>query len=149
MTSARFQLQLPERQRNYRFALTPLADAMFQLLIFFMLSSSLTPYSMLTLQSAPAEEVETGGGGTGPQPGPAARTDLEVWRVTRGSVVAAGQPIDIDELGPVADALGASGRPVQLLLVVQRDARVQDVTTVLAQLSKAKVAGVQVSAEPD
>ncbi len=40
---------LPKSERRYTFALTPLADAMFQLLIFFMLSTSLTPYSLLTI----------------------------------------------------------------------------------------------------
>ena len=43
---------LPERPRRYKFAMTPLADAMFQLLIFFMLSSSLAPYSLITLKTA-------------------------------------------------------------------------------------------------
>jgi biopolymer transport protein ExbD len=43
------------RPRKYGFALTPLADAMFQLLIFFMLSSSLSPYSLIALtRGAPA-----------------------------------------------------------------------------------------------
>ena len=149
MTVARFQLQLPERKRNYRFALTPLADAMFQLLIFFMLSSSLTPYSLLTLQSAPAEETEAAGDGPGPAPGANVQPDLEVWQVARAAVVAGGQTIGIDDVGPLADALGDSGRPVRLLLVVTGEAEMQDLATVLAQLTRAKVAGVQISGEPE
>jgi len=41
----------PRSPARYRFVLTPLADAMFQLLIFFMLSSNLAPYSLLTIRS--------------------------------------------------------------------------------------------------
>ena len=50
---------LPERPRRYRFVLTPLADAMFQLLIFFMLSSSLAPYSLITLKTAPQDVADS------------------------------------------------------------------------------------------
>ena len=65
---SRLNLPLPPRKRSYRVALTPLADAMFQLLTFFMLTTSLTPYSMLTIGSASnkaAEVAADGGSGTG------------------------------------------------------------------------------------
>ena len=46
----RVPIDPPHRPRGNRFPMTALADAMFQLLIFFMLASSLTPYSLLPLQ---------------------------------------------------------------------------------------------------
>jgi biopolymer transport protein ExbD len=63
---------LPELPRRYKFVLTPLADAMFQLLIFFMLTSSLAPYSLITLKTAAKpvseEDVADAGAGAGNDP---------------------------------------------------------------------------------
>lgn len=144
------RIQLPERKRNYRFALTPLADAMFQLLVFFMLTSSLTPYSLLTVQSAP--------GAAGPQdsaPGDAAATDqpqeavppgeVNLWTLEAEAIVVGGQRFTFDALPALADALGASGGPASVVLIVRPSARVQDVTTVLSQLHLARVDQVQVT----
>ena len=50
-------LILPRRNRRYRFSMTPLADVMFQLLIFFMLSANLAAYSLLPLRSGALQEV--------------------------------------------------------------------------------------------
>ena len=45
-------LNLPRRERRVsRFSMTALADVLFQLLIFFMLSSNLSAYAMLPLRS--------------------------------------------------------------------------------------------------
>lgn len=51
---------LPKSTRRYAFSLTPLADAMLQLLIFFMLSSSMAAYSLLGLNSAAAPALGAG-----------------------------------------------------------------------------------------
>jgi biopolymer transport protein ExbD len=142
------KLQLPERKRTYRFALTPLADAMFQLLIFFMLSSSLTPYSMLTLQTAPEmpDAAATASSAPGPGPGaPAPSGALEIWRVDRDVIIANGQRLTFDQLDSLAEALGTTGRPAQVVLIVLPGARVQDVSTVLARLQRADVMSLQVS----
>lgn len=143
-------LGLPERKRNYRFALTPLADAMFQLLIFFMLSSGLTPYSLLTLQSAPGEqtaEPSTGGTTTNPedlQPvGPQGKVAL--WTVESEAVIVGGQSFGFDALDDLAAALGVAGAPSDVVLIIRPTAQVQDITTVLARLSAAEVTSVQVS----
>lgn len=149
--SPALRLQLPERRRNYRFAMTPLADAMFQLLIFFMLSSSLTPYSLLTVQSA---EGETGAppsqaGNTTEATVPPALIEGEtvVWAIDKNAVLVGGQRFAFDSLGDLVDALGTSGSPADVVLVIQTTARVQDVTTVLAQLSLAPIGAVRISTE--
>lgn len=145
------RLQLPERRRNYRFALTPLADAMFQLLIFFMLSSSLTPYSLLTVQSAQGQA-----GAAPAQPGNAADDtappalqggETVVWAIDKDAIVVGGQRFAFDTLGDLVDALAQADMPADVVLVVQRTARVQDVTTVLARLSLATVGAVRISTE--
>ena len=91
--SSASRLALPTRKRTYRFALTPFADAMFQLLIFFMLSSSLTPYSLLTLQTGtPDAETSTAAGNdpaaaAAPPPQPAGvPQDVALWTIEAGTV---------------------------------------------------------------
>lgn len=145
------RLQLPERRRNYRFALTPLADAMFQLLIFFMLSSSLTPYSLLTVQSAQGQA-----GAAPAQPGNAADAttppalsdgEIVVWAIDRDAILVGGQRFAFDTLGDLVAALSAAEVPADVVLVIQQNARVQDVTTVLARLSQATIGTVRISTE--
>ncbi|MEL6587013.1 MAG: biopolymer transporter ExbD [Pseudomonadota bacterium] len=128
----------PGKTRGYRFALTPLADAMFQLLIFFMLASSQVPYSLLTLKA-----------GAGPGRGPGAATpapgqDAALWSVDAGAVVAGGQRFNFDALPDLAAALIASEVPVVVLLA--RDgARVQDLVAVTEALTSAGVPAVQMA----
>ena len=147
-----YTLDLPERRRNYRFSLTPLADAMFQLLIFFMLSSGLTPYSLLSLQSAPAQaEAATGPASetaeaTEPEeqlPDPVGETAL--WTIEAQAVIVGGQRFEFDALDELAGALGSPSAPADVVLIVRPSAQVQDITTVLARLSAANVGSVQVS----
>ena len=142
-------LELPERKRNYRFALTPLADAMFQLLIFFMLSSGLTPYSLLTVQSAPGApttEAAAGGDADTSEPPPAqAAQEVALWTIEAEAVIVRGQRFGFDALDDLADALGVAGAPSEVVLIVRPTAQVQDITTVLARLSAANVTAVQVS----
>ncbi|KIN75137.1 Biopolymer transport protein ExbD/TolR [Sulfitobacter noctilucae] len=146
----RFSLNIPQRRTNYRFALTPLADAMFQLLIFFMLSAGLTPYSLLTFQSAPAlasaPPSVAGEDGVIPQV-PALGPDGEValWTIEADTVLVGGQRFGFDALDDLAEALGATGAPASVVLIVRPSAQVQDITTVLARLTAAEVASVQVS----
>ncbi|WP_417262055.1 ExbD/TolR family protein [Celeribacter sp.] len=147
---------LPVRKRRYRFALTPLADAMFQLLIFFMLSSSLTPYSLLTLQSAPSEtEGEalpedttalTADPDAAPD-APLAGGEVTVWRLLEGHVTVDGQEFATDQLSDLAQALGQQRAQGQLVLAITATARVQDVATALSALEGAEIAGVQIIRE--
>ncbi|MEL7166371.1 MAG: biopolymer transporter ExbD [Pseudomonadota bacterium] len=146
---------LPERPRSYRVALTPLADAMFQLLIFFMLSTSLTPYSLVTLKTTPdaVEESEAQNEPVGPedenaeQPAPAAVEDsgTTIWELGNGTATTNGQVFEIDQLASLAEAIGSQDDPGQVVIVVGPEARVQDVATALEALDSAEVEAVQLA----
>ena len=144
---------LPTRPRNYKFVLTPLADAMFQLLIFFMLSSSLTPYSLITLKSgsekAPDETVgQNEGVGNDPdRPSPDATSDIVLWNVGNGIVRVAGQEYALEQLRDLAQAIGSQDSPGRVVLLVQDSARVQDVASALEALEGANVGAVQITRE--
>lgn len=146
------RLALPQRKPSYRFALTPLADAMFQLLIFFMLSSSLTPYSLLTLKSAPPPAEEASASGetaeqTPPAaPAEAAPRDTALWTVEAETLIVGGQSFGFEALPDLAAALGSPSAPADVILILRPSARVQDVTTILEALQLAQVASVQVTA---
>lgn len=148
MSGSASRLALPVRQRTYKFALTPLADAMFQLLIFFMLSSSLTPYSLLTLQTAPEASDQSAAEGeeTTTDAGEAeVPLDVALWTVSAESITVGGQAFGFDALGDLASALGSPAAPADVIIIVEPDAKVQDIATVLAALQSANVGSVQVA----
>lgn len=139
---------LPLRKPTYRFALTPLADAMFQLLIFFMLASSLNPYAMLTVQSSAAAPDPASAPGTvatpGLQPDASAGTTA-LWTVDAGRITVGGQTFGFDRLADLAAALGTATSPAEVILIMRPGAQVQDMTLVLEALQTAKVTSVQVT----
>lgn len=140
---AHSRIELPgARKRSYVFALTPLADAMFQLLIFFMLTSSLTPYSLLTLSGgagSAAGETEQQ-----PQEDVGADTDpAATWTVEDGQILANGQAYGFDSLPQLADILVAADPP-RVVLISSTRARVQDLVTVLEILAAANITSVQI-----
>ncbi|ARE41199.1 hypothetical protein RGUI_3058 [Rhodovulum sp. P5] len=145
--------KLPERPRSYRFAMTPLADAMFQLLIFFMLTSSLTPYSLLTVQTAappPKAPSVSSGSGTGTQAPAAAlpappSAQVAIWTLESETIIVGGQEFGFDALEGLAAALGSEEAPAEVIILVRDTARVQDVATVLAGLAKANVLSVRIA----
>lgn len=139
--AARTIRELPRSNRRYSFALTPLADAMFQLLIFFMLTSSLTPYSLLTLQSGPGTG-EPSGAETTPQTLPAGAPAAS-WTIDNGEIVANGQRFGFDALPQLAAALVAAQTP-RVLLISSPRAQVQDMVTVLEALAAANIVSVQI-----
>lgn len=143
--------QLPRvRRPNYRFGFTAFADTMFQLLIFFILSSSLTPYSLITLKTASAM-AETSGPGTGgaaeTPAAPVAPPELALWTLDSGMLVVGGQRFDYDMLPALAQALGSPAAPADVVLIVRTAAQVQDVATVLAALQAANVGSVRIASE--
>lgn len=145
MASTESRTELLRSKRKYGFALTPLADAMFQLLIFFMLTSSLTPYSLLTLRSGPGEETAAQEEAApppdpGPPEDPAAR-----WTIENGAVLASGQRYTFTELPGLAGALALRETPNVLVISTPR-AQVQDIVTVLETLAAAQITSVQVVA---
>ena len=152
MSTVARKKKLPERPPRYRFALTPLADAMFQLLIFFMLSSSLTPYSLITLRSGAAVAVEDQAGAEEATPPPAEEQDVvsadtELWTIDYQAVYVRGQRWDPENLLELAAALGSDEAPVDVALIVRDAAEVQDVASVLEALQGANIASVRVTPE--
>jgi len=129
--------------KRYRIALTPLADAMFQLLIFFMLSANTAPYSLISLKGAAATPGGTGGNGIGAAE-PAPGSDVTVWTVQAGSVIAGGQAFDMDKLADLTAALSASGT-TNITLIVRPQALVQDLTSVLEALTAAGIVDIQLA----
>ncbi|MFV0297597.1 MAG: ExbD/TolR family protein [Hyphomicrobiaceae bacterium] len=139
-------LVLPRRNRRYRFSMTPLADVMFQLLIFFMLSANIAPYSMLDLQIG-----ALGGGETTPaepEVEPGQTTDIRstaVWTLdASGTVLARGQRFEVERLPTLAEALLAQGT-ADVLLILRRDVPVQRLVTVLQTLAAHGITSVQVT----
>lgn len=142
------RIELPERKRRYGFALTPLADAMFQLLVFFMLSANLTPYSLLSLRAG-----TVGGGTPGDEPAgsdqqinaPALSVgDTAIWSVSRESIVASGQRFGFDALPQLAEAMQTAGT-ARVLLVTRPDAQVQGLVSVLEVLAAHGITDVQIA----
>ena len=141
-------LVLPRRNRRYRFSMTPLADVMFQLLIFFMLSANIAPYSMLDVRTG----ALSGGGGTTPDPDsetqPGRTTDIRstaVWTLDEtGTILASGQRFDPARLPALADALTAQGTR-DVLVVLKRDVAVQQLVTVLQTLAARGITSVQIA----
>lgn len=143
---------LPERKRSYRVALTPLADAMFQLLIFFMLTTSLTPYSLLTLrhtaEAAPSEDTAAGAGrGETGQTAPASTRKITLWSLGDNAVTTGGQVYERSQLPDLADAMSTLGTPGTVIVVVTDAARVQDVAAALEALRRANIDAVQITTE--
>ena len=131
--------------------MTPMIDVVFQLLIFFMLSSNLTPYSLLTLQSAPgaSDDAQAAAGSetttdTSTESAPA---DVALWTIEGGRVSVGGQSFDFEALPDLAAALGTPSAPAEVVLLVSNEAQVQDVATVLEALQAANVAAVRVATE--
>ncbi|WP_103257467.1 ExbD/TolR family protein [Tabrizicola aquatica] len=139
-----------ERRPNYRFGFTAFADTMFQLLIFFILSSGMTPFSLITLKTAAAmTEGGTGdGGGDGSSPAAAvAPPELALWTIEGGELLISGQRFPYDMLPALAEALGTPAAPADVVLIVRGSAQVQDVATVLSALQAANVGSVRIAAE--
>jgi len=142
-------ISLPRSPARYRIALTPLADAMFQLLIFFMLSSNLAPYSLLTIRSGvTGEEVGTDTGAQDPvdqQPAPLGQ--VAIWNVDAGNVVVGGQQFGFDALSDLASSLNANG-DAAIILIVRTEATVQDLSSVLEALEKGGIENIQIAGGP-
>lgn len=126
----------PARRRAL-FALTPLIDIMFLLLIFFMLSSQIAPYSLMSIGRV-ATGIEEGN-----QMGDAARTRDLAIRVSHGFVSVGGEAILFEELQPALGRLVSQGA-TGFLLIATRSARVQDIVTTLEALQAVSAGRVTV-----
>ncbi|MEY1556990.1 ExbD/TolR family protein [Yoonia sp. R2331] len=145
MSKTRSKVALPRHTGRYNFVLTPLADAMFQLLIFFMLSSNLAPYSLLTLKTGlTGEEGAQSTGEAIPDEIAEAPANAAIWTVDAGQVTAQGQRFEPDQLSALAAALAAND-DAAVVLILRDTAQVQDLSNVLEALTAAGVASVQIA----
>lgn len=126
--------------------MTALADVLFQLLIFFMLSSNLSAYSMLSLRSGALQ-----GDGTAEAPGVGTAVtgaqSTAIWTLNIDGIVASGQRFGIDRLPALAEALVAQ-QTRHVLIVLRPRVPVQDVVTVLEVLSAHGIDSVQIAEAP-
>ena len=111
------------------FALTPLADVMFQLLIFFMLSSSLSPYALVPLVP-PSDPRAAEAVLEGQPPEDIQQSPVAIWQVGRGEIRANGARLNPDQLAPALEELMASGTE-EVLLLTSASATTQDIATAL------------------
>lgn len=143
MALSRDILTQPRNPKRYRISLTPLADAMFNLLIFFMLSSNITPYSLLPLKgttAVPGGDVGAAGQDA-PQP---LGAETAIWTISEGLILAGGQEFGIDRVSDLTQSLTLLGT-TSIVLIVQPEARVQDLTSVLEALSAGGITEVQLA----
>ncbi|QDC09175.1 biopolymer transporter ExbD [Oceanicola sp. D3] len=134
----------PRGDRKAPFALTPLADVMFQLLIFFMLSTTLAPYSLITL-GAPA--APTGQSTAEPEaPGGGAQS-IVIWHVGRGELRAGAATLPLEALPQVIPALKEKGLE-EILLFTTPVATTQDVATVIEAIRVGEVAKLRLIGRP-
>lgn len=131
------------RPRRYAFPLTPLADAMFQLLVFFMLSSSLAPYSLIPLTggAAGSSQIEGQAAPQAEPPDPGAR--VLIWHLSRGQVRAGDVVLPLTDLRGLIPALQAEPG-IGVLIFPSPAATVQDLAAVTEVLAVAGVTRVQI-----
>jgi biopolymer transport protein ExbD len=136
-------LSTPRSARRYRIALTPLADAMFQLLIYFMLSTSIIPYSLLSVTSG---NLASGAGEGNPEQAGdvSGAAGAALWSVGEREVIVGGQRFEMSQLTGLTAALVAA-QTTRVVLTVQPDADVQDLTSVLEALATAGIVEVLLS----
>lgn len=139
--------------KRHRFSLTPLADAMFQLLIFFMLSSSLAPYSLLTIRSGP-EPVLPGEAVPGETVEPDETNaqplglNTALWTLEPDKVTIGGQTFPYEALADLAVSLSAN-EDAEVIIILRSEARVQDLATVMEALTNAGISAVQIIQGPN
>ncbi|WP_374636880.1 ExbD/TolR family protein [Paracoccus sp. (in: a-proteobacteria)] len=140
-------LSLPvRRRRGSAFSMTALADVLFQLLIFFMLSANLAAYSLLPLRSG-ALRGESGGETVGAGTAVTEASTTAIWTLNPDGIVASGQRFGIDRLQALADAL-ALRQTQHVLIILRPDVPVQNVATVLELLSAQGISSVQIAEAP-
>lgn len=124
--------------------MTPLADVMFQLLVFFMLSSNVMPYALLTVRSGGIETDGKEPDDSTLHSAPTAAATTAVWTLAADGITASGQRFGLDRLPDLAAALGAQ-QTRNLLLIIRPGVDIQTVVTVLEQLAARGITSVQIA----
>lgn len=131
----------PVTRRRYGFAVTPLADAMFQLLVFFMLTSSLTPYSLIALKSGGVGSTVEAVGADKVVELP--DNQVAIWQLSRGHIRAKDTEITLDQLDQVVPAMKQAGIE-QVVIVTTGSATTQDLAKTIELLTINEISQVQV-----
>ena len=135
---------LERAPRQYKFVLTPLADAMFQLLIFFMLSSSLAPYALMTIRSGSSGDFANAPGGEA-QSTATTFADVSIWNITSDGVTVSGQAFGFEALPSLTAAM--ANQDTTILLILRETAIVQDLARVVEALTTAGITNVQIAGQ--
>ncbi|WP_157994781.1 ExbD/TolR family protein [Paracoccus tegillarcae] len=120
---------------------------MFQLLVFFMLSANLTPYSLLSLRAGAVAGGATDQTGTAEDeadPRALSPGETAIWSISRESIVASGQRFGFDALPRLTQAIERAGT-ARVLLVTRPDAQVQGIVSVLEALAANGITDVQLA----
>lgn len=133
------------RARRYGFSFTPLADAMFQLLVFFMLTSSLAPYSLMTLTPGASGNIAAAGDAPEIEQKSSQEERVAIWSVGRGTLRAGGEKVELANIRGLIDPLIEVGLD-RVVLLTGRSATVQDMAAVLEALTLAHVPTIEVVA---
>lgn len=122
-----------QRQRRVFFALTPLIDVMFLLLIFFMLSSQISPYALMPVGAAASAVgvAEPDGASTGP---------LAI-RLLHGEARIGGRVVALENLAAAVEDLVGQGITA-FVVIPTASADVQDAVTALETLQGASAVTV-------
>ena len=117
-------------RRRQRFPLTPLVDVIFLLLVFFMLSSRLAPYSLVPVDASPTD-ADTGA----PAASATATADLLI-SVDAGMIRINGEAVERERALPRLATEHERGAR-SAIVMTRAAATVQDVVTVLDGLRRA------------
>ncbi len=118
----------PLRPRTKGFVLTSLIDVIFLLLVFFMLSSQIAPYSLMTVSGGASSEAQIPEQTT-PQAA-AEPNNLMTFIVSRGHVRSGSATIPLDQLQEALKRLDEEQQRIATVLTT-RSATVQDIVTAL------------------
>ncbi len=122
--------------------LTPLVDVMFLLLIFFMVSSQTSPYSLLTMQAGKSGSEPSAQAAPTPPPKAVPATPQVRVTVYNGYVRYNGLRVELTDLKASVDKSRAAGALTAVVLS-STAATVQDVVSVVDALRSADFADVQ------
>lgn len=125
------------RRRRASFVLTSLIDVIFLLVIFFMVSSQITPFSLIGLGPM-AREAQPSSVELPAAEAPAAAPAVSL-RVQAGRVFIAGRPVTMDDLALALADLAARGIGA-LVVIPTAGATVQDLVRVLETI---KLSGIE------
>lgn len=127
----------PPIQHRRGISLTPLVDVIFLLLIFFMLTSQIAPFSLISFSGTKAEEKS---GDTLPLPPTETNAAVNfgvLITVLNGSVAINGERSPHDKIDMVMKELRKNG-VTTAIISLRTTATVQDLITVLEAVKKAK-----------